>query len=119
MRSIFSPVIELRTNRLAPTGGVIKPMFSASTIMIPACTGFMPIDVASAPRIGPKFAYPSPVPLHRQHDEHEHERPDDAVGQHLERLRRFERVEVQREQAPQGVTAHAREDAEAVVGAFG
>mgnify|MGYP002131419123 CR=1 FL=1 len=55
MRSIFSPVIELRTNRLAPTGGVIRPMFSASTIMIPAWTGFMPIDVASAPRIGPRI----------------------------------------------------------------
>ena len=53
--STFSPVTEARTNRQAPTGGVISEMLSARMIMIPAWTGSMPILTVSGASTGARM----------------------------------------------------------------
>ena len=40
------------TKRLMPKGGVIKPIAKFTTMMIPKCTGLIPMEVATGKRIG-------------------------------------------------------------------
>ena len=50
----------------------------------------------------------------QEHDQ-EQQRPDDAVGDHVDGRDPDEQVEVQREDAPQGVGEQAEEDADAAL----
>ena len=52
MRSTVSPVTDDKTNKHAPTGGVISEMFRARMKIIPACIGSRPMLAVSGVRTG-------------------------------------------------------------------
>ncbi len=52
MLSIGTFPIEATTKRTAPTGGVLSPILSARTTVMPKCSGWMPSWAAIGARIG-------------------------------------------------------------------